>query len=198
MTDLLGFVYYLVCTHSGIVSDCSPFDNIDAVTFMDPSFNAHKPQRIAPHPVLVMVASNLLVRLGLLTILCLGAFYYFVTVMDQQQMYIGGHLAGTTRSNWLADHADSVESRIASGVVVATSRLSLSTILTGELGTVSEMETGEPEQVLSISGGGVLVSESLEAHAEEAVSTTPRPTRRELEGRLSVIGIVPTSRKHVC
>ncbi|KAK3827043.1 MAG: hypothetical protein J3R72DRAFT_479211, partial [Linnemannia gamsii] len=64
--------------------------------------NVHGPQRIQPHPLLEMAASNMLVRLGLLAVLCLGAFYYCVTTMEQQQRQIAG-ADGDAGSNWLAD-----------------------------------------------------------------------------------------------
>ncbi|KAG0296959.1 hypothetical protein BGZ97_004381 [Linnemannia gamsii] len=66
------------------------------------SNNVHGPQRIPPHPLLEMAASNILIRLGLLVVLCLGAFYYCVTTMEQQQRQITG-TDGGAGSNWLAD-----------------------------------------------------------------------------------------------
>lgn len=66
------------------------------------SNNVHGPQRIPPHPLLEMAASNIPIRLGLLVILCLGAFYYCVTTMEQQQRQIAG-VDGGAGSNWLAD-----------------------------------------------------------------------------------------------
>ncbi|KAI7827975.1 hypothetical protein BC939DRAFT_475020 [Gamsiella multidivaricata] len=58
-----------------------------------------------------MLASNLLVRLSLLVVLCLGAFYYLVTVMDQQQQQIAGGPSGTAGSNWLADNGTTPNAR---------------------------------------------------------------------------------------
>ncbi|CAO3570002.1 unnamed protein product [Mortierella alpina] len=75
---------------------------------MDRNQDTHMPYRIPPHPLLVLVASNLLVRLALLLVLCLGAFYYCVTMMEQQQRQIAG-VSGGVGSNWLAD--TTVESR---------------------------------------------------------------------------------------
>lgn len=66
------------------------------------SNNVHGPQRIPPHPLLEMAASNIMIRLGLLVVLCLGAFYYCVTTMEQQQRQIAG-AEGGAGSNWLAD-----------------------------------------------------------------------------------------------
>ncbi|KAF9909796.1 hypothetical protein EC991_007967 [Linnemannia zychae] len=53
-----------------------------------------------------MAASNMLIRLVLLIILCLGAFYYCVTTMEQQQRQIAG-ADGGVGSNWLADPVSS-------------------------------------------------------------------------------------------
>jgi hypothetical protein len=67
---------------------------------LDMSKHTHTPQSIPPHPVLAMLASNHLVRLGVLIILYTGALYYFVTVMEHQ---IVGDAMNIAASNWWGD-----------------------------------------------------------------------------------------------
>ncbi|KAF9201682.1 alpha 1,2-mannosyltransferase 2.4.1 [Haplosporangium sp. Z 27] len=56
------------------------FDTLD-------SMHTHSPQQLVPHPILFKLSSNLLVRLGLLVVLCVGALYYFILVLEQQNYW---------------------------------------------------------------------------------------------------------------
>ncbi|KAF9119968.1 hypothetical protein BGX30_003478 [Mortierella sp. GBA39] len=93
------------------------------------SNNVHGPQRISPHPRLEMAASNILIRLGLLVILCLGAFYYCVTTMEQQQRQIAG-ADGGTGSNWLADPVPATSTTATNPTSATTSTTDVATTTT--------------------------------------------------------------------
>lgn len=82
--------------------------------------HSHTPFRIKPHPKLESLASNLLVRSCLLIVLCMGAFWYCVTMMDQQQQHLGG-------SNWWAD----LGSETAAPTSIAMTSSSLGTTTSG-------------------------------------------------------------------
>lgn len=86
----------------------------------------HSPFRIKPHPKLNSLASNLLVRSSLLIVLCMGAFWYCVTMMDQQQQQqLGG-------SNWWADLGS--ETAAPSSIAMASSSLAGATSRSTSLG----------------------------------------------------------------
>ncbi|KAG0039585.1 hypothetical protein BGZ82_007563 [Podila clonocystis] len=84
----------------------------------DHTRHTHTPFRIKPHPKLESLASNLLVRSCLLIVLCMGAFWYCVTMMDQQQQHLGG-------SNWWADLGS--ETAAPSSIAMASSSLGTTT-----------------------------------------------------------------------
>ncbi|KAF8946847.1 hypothetical protein BGZ47_011165 [Haplosporangium gracile] len=105
------------------------------------SNSVHGPQRIPPHPLLEMAASNILIRLGLLVVLCLGAFYYCVTTIEQQQRQIAGAVGGAG-SNWLADPIPAATATAA----IATNSTSTTAPMTGSVTNTAE---SHPQRSLS-------------------------------------------------
>ncbi|KAG9066412.1 alpha 1,2-mannosyltransferase 2.4.1 [Linnemannia hyalina] len=113
----------------------------------------HGPQRIPPHPLLEMAASNILIRLGLLVVLCLGAFYYCVTTMEQQQRQIAG-ADGGTGSNWLADPAPATS-------ITATNSTSTTASTTGVATTTTESHPRRSLSDLYTSGSGAFTTTGM-------------------------------------
>ncbi|KAF9383168.1 hypothetical protein CPB97_006680 [Podila verticillata] len=146
-------IQYVLC-HEGARAD------------FDEDHTRHSPFRIKPHPKLESLASNLLVRSCLLIVLCMGAFWYCVTMMDQQQL--GG-------SNWWADLGS--ETSAPSSITMASSSLgatngstSLGDTSTGRLSSPTPQETisaqgtrSEPivqneDSSLSFLGAGIITA----------------------------------------
>ncbi|KAI9234236.1 MAG: hypothetical protein BYD32DRAFT_464601 [Podila humilis] len=104
----------------------------------DEDHTRHSPFRIKPHPKLESLASNLLVRSCLLIVLCMGAFWYCVTMMDQQQQQLGG-------PNWWADLGSEMSAQssvtMASSLGATSGPTSLINISTGRLSSPTPQET---------------------------------------------------------
>ena len=126
--------------------------------------SVHSRQRLANHPVLEMLASNLWIRLGLLTVLCLGAFMYCLIMMEQQQAEIAGR--GT---NWWADMSPStsVMSSGSSSAAAATTSIPPSSPRNTE-----ENGSGDAPVGLGVQLPEESVSESTTRDASSRLSTS--------------------------
>ncbi|KAI8602491.1 hypothetical protein EDD21DRAFT_352708 [Dissophora ornata] len=148
MLSLLNHLVFLFCNTNGGYTP-NPYDLLSS------SGNTHTPQRLAPHPLIAMLASNLLIRLSLLIVLCVGAFYYCVTVMDQQQQQIAGGAMlgrGSTGSNWWGENGVGSRSRTASTTASVSGSESRSAAIDnsnfGDSSTSSSASTSSDQQQL--------------------------------------------------
>lgn len=120
----------------------------------------HSRQRLENNPVLEILSSNLWVRLGLLTVLCLGAFIYCLVMMEQQQAEIAGR--GT---NWWADMSP-LTSVMSSG--------SSSTAPTSITPSTTRVIVGDASGGAFVGLGVQLAEESVPESTARESSTRPR------------------------
>ncbi|KAG0331303.1 hypothetical protein BG000_011032 [Podila horticola] len=131
----------------------------------DHTQHSHTPFRIKPHPKLESLASNLLVRSCLLIVLCMGAFWYCVTMMDQQQQHLGG-------SNRWAD----LGSETAVPTSIAMTSSSLGTTTSGSTASLG-VDTGSDP----------ISSPPTPQEANSAQDARPEPASQQEDSSLSFL-----------
>lgn len=156
--------------------------------------HSHTPFRIKPHPKLESLASNLLVRSCLLIVLCMGAFWYCVTMMDQQQQHLGG-------SNWRVDLGSetAAPSSIAASSSLGTTTSGSTTSLGVDIGNDRLSSPPTPQEANSAQSTRPDPAVPHEGRGERKFIHAPIKRRGiNLPIRLRFEPLVPEHRNHYC